>query len=205
MSMTKTTFKLSTTEKRATFSLASIFAMRMLGLFMIIPVFSLYAHELKHVTPFLLGLALGCYGLTQALLQIPFGFLSDKYGRKRIIALGLIIFAIGSVIAALSDSIWGVIIGRCLQGAGAIGSTTIALLADLTTEQNRSKAMAVMGISIGTTFSLAMIIGPILNSVINVTGIFWLTALLACFALWLLYQYVPNPAKIIIHPEVETT
>src|SRR4051812_34933650 len=121
---------LTHSEKQATISLAAIFAFRMLGLFMIIPVFSLYAHQLQGTTPFLMGVAMGCYGLTQALLQIPFGMWSDKLGRKPIIILGLSLFAVGSIVAALSTTIWGVIIGRGLQGTGAIGSTIIALLAD---------------------------------------------------------------------------
>src|SRR5205823_5080373 len=128
-------YSMTITEHRATLSLAAIFALRMLGLFMVLPLFSLYANSLPDVTPTLLGLAMGIYGLTQALLQLPFGMWSDKIGRKPVIALGLVIFALGSIITALSSSLTGVILGRALQGAGAVGSASIALVADLTHEE----------------------------------------------------------------------
>lgn len=194
----------SATESRATLSLASLFALRMLGLFMIVPIFTLYAQHLQHVTPLLMGIALGCYGLTQAVLQIPFGMWSDRVGRKRIIALGLILFGLGSIIAALSHSIWGVIIGRSLQGAGAVGSTTLALLADLTRDEKRTKAMATVGVTIGMSFSLAMFLGPVLNSWISVSGIFWLTALFALIGLVILKMWVPRPEHLTVNPNVET-
>ena len=127
-------------ERRATFGLASIFMLRMLGLFLVLPVFSIYAEHLAHSTPLLIGLALGVYGLTQAILQIPFGAASDRFGRKPIILLGLIVFIVGSVTAANATTIHGVIIGRALQGGGAIAAAVIALLADLTREEQRSKA-----------------------------------------------------------------
>lgn len=190
-------------ERRSTIALASIFAFRMLGLFMILPVFSLYAHDLKGATPMLIGIALGVYGLTQALLQIPFGMLSDKIGRKPIITIGLVLFAIGSVIAALSHSITGVIIGRALQGTGAIGSTLIALIADLTSEETRTKAMAILGMTIGISFSIAMVAGPILNSWFSVNGIFWLTAIFAGMGLAILHGLVPTPKKSPFHSDSE--
>ncbi|WP_455204071.1 MFS transporter, partial [Kaarinaea lacus] len=143
---------LTAIEKKAVFSLAGIYALRMMGLFMILPVFTLYAEELKGVTPTLVGLAIGIYGLTQASLQIPFGMLSDRIGRKPVIIAGLLIFAIGSVVAATSDSISGVIFGRALQGAGAIAATVMALTADLTREEHRLSAMAIIGMSIGLAF-----------------------------------------------------
>src|SRR5687767_658746 len=124
-------------ERRSVGVLSSIYALRMIGLFLIFPVFALYAEGLSGQTTMLIGFALGVYGLTQALLQIPFGFASDRYGRKSVIAIGLIVFAIGSVVAAVSTSIWGVIIGRCLQGAGAISAPVMALLADLTRDEQR--------------------------------------------------------------------
>lgn len=183
--------------RQAAFSIASIYALRMFGLLMLVPILSLYAHTLAGATPFLIGVALGCYGLTQALLQIPFGTLSDHYGRKRIMAIGLFLFAGGSIIAALSTSIWGLILGRSLQGTAAIGSASMALLADLTRDDQRVKAMAVIGITMGFSFSFAMILGPLLNRWLSVPSIFWLTFLFAILALFILRLWVPNPDKII--------
>jgi len=190
---------MSFSEKKAAFSLAIIFACRMLGLFMILPVFSLYAHQLRYATPLLIGITLGVYGFTQAILQIPFGTLSDRLGRKPIIATGLAIFILGSVIAALSHTITGVMIGRALQGAGAIGSTTIALLADLTHEDNRSKAMAILGMVIGFSFMVAMIIGPIINTLMGTAAIFWFTALIALMGMIILSVIVPKPPRHLFH------
>jgi predicted MFS family arabinose efflux permease len=184
---------LTQTEYRSIFSLAAILAFRMLGLFMILPVFAVYAHHLSGTTPTLIGLALGIYGLTQALLQIPLGILSDKIGRKPVIVLGLLIFAIGSVVAALSTSIEGVIIGRALQGAGAIGSTIIAFIADLSLPQHRTRAMAIVGMTIGISVIVAMVLGPLLNIYIHVSGIFWTTAGLALFGILILLTTVPTP------------
>jgi len=191
-------------ERRGTFSLAGIYALRMLGLFMILPVFSLYAENLEGHTPTLIGLALGIYGLTMALFQIPFGMLSDRFGRKPIITMGLILFAIGSVVAASSETIWGVIIGRALQGSGAIAAAMMALLADLTREEHRTKAMAIMGVSIGMSFTLALVLGPFLSNVFGVAGIFWLTAVLAISGIGVLYLIVPEPEHCFVHPDAET-
>lgn len=191
-------------ERQGTFSLAGIYGLRMLGLFMILPVFALYAEGLEGVTPTLVGLALGIYGLTMAIFQIPFGMLSDRFGRKPIITFGLILFAIGSVVAATSDSIMGVIIGRAIQGAGAIAAAMMALLADLTREEHRTKAMAIMGVSIGMSFTLALMLGPFLNNFIGVSGIFWLTAGLAVAGVAILYLIVPDPEVSISHRDVET-
>ena len=138
---------MSSLESRAALSLGGIYAMRMLGLFLILPVFALYAEHLSGVTPLLVGLAIGAYGLTQALLQIPFGMLSDRIGRKPVIVGGLLVFALGSVVAAQGDSIWVVIVGRAIQGSGAIAAAVMALAADLTQEHNRTKAMAVIGLA----------------------------------------------------------
>ncbi len=180
-------------EVRATWSLASLFALRMLGLFMILPVFSIYGDTLAEATPQLIGLAIGAYGLTQAMLQIPFGFLSDRIGRKPVIIMGLVLFLIGSVVAAQAETIYGVIAGRALQGAGAIASAVMALLADLTRDEQRSKAMALVGGSIGLSFSLALIIGPIFTSMFELQGLFWLTAFLAVCGVVLTLSVVPTP------------
>lgn len=195
--------QLSRTENRAALSLASIFALRMLGLFMIYPVFSVYAKGLDGATAITIGLALGVYGLAQAVLQIPFGALSDRIGRKQVITGGLILFAIGSVIAARATGIDGVILGRALQGGGAVGSTILALNADLTREENRTKAMALIGMTIGMSFALAVVVGPLLNSWIGVPGIFWLTAVLAVAGIVVLYTTVPQPDSVFRHRDAE--
>jgi MFS family permease len=179
-----------------------MYALRMMGLFMIFPVFALYAQDLSGQTTTLIGLALGTYGLTQALLQIPFGIASDRYGRKLVIAVGLLVFAVGSGVAAVSTSIWGVILGRALQGAGAISAPVMALLADLTREEQRTKAMAVIGISIGASLVGSLILGPVVDNAIGVPGIFWLTAASALAALVILFVAVPNPVRTAI-PERE--
>jgi predicted MFS family arabinose efflux permease len=186
---------MSPEERRAAFSLASIFSFRMLGLFMILPVFALYAETLGEIDPVLIGLAIGAYGLTQALLAIPFGLWSDRFGRKPVIACGLVIFALGSVVAATADTITGIIIGRALQGCGAIAAAVMAFAADLTREQHRTRAMAMIGMSIGLSFALALALGPVLNHWIGVPGIFWLTAVLAVVGIGILYLLVPDPAR----------
>lgn len=195
---------MSATERKSVYSLASIYALRMMGLFMILPVFALYAEELQGTTPALVGLAIGIYGLTQAALQIPFGMLSDRLGRKKIITFGLLIFAVGSVVAATADSISGVIFGRALQGAGAIAAAIMALTADLTREEHRLSAMAVIGISIGISFMVSLILGPIFNHWIGVDGIFWLTAALALCAIGVLNFIVPNPVQSTFHRDTMT-
>lgn len=159
--------------------LAGVLSLRMLGLFMVLPVLALYAAGLPGATPLLAGLAVGAYGVTQALLQIPFGSLSDRLGRLPVILAGLGIFAAGSVLAALADSVWLLIAGRALQGAGAISSAVIALVADLTPAERRTRAMAVVGVSIGGAFSLALMLGPLLAGWLGVPGLFWITAGLA--------------------------
>src|SRR5579862_5947633 len=191
-------------EFRAAGSLAAVFSVRLLGLFMIYPVFAAYAAGLTGATPYLIGEALGIYGLTQGLLQIPFGLLSDKVGRKTMIVLGLLLFAAGSAIAALSTSIGGVIIGRAVQGAGAVGAVILALVADLTTEENRTKAMALVGISIGASFMLALVAGPILATFIGVAGIFWLMVGLALVGIAITEFVVPKPPRLSVHRDAET-
>lgn len=191
-------------ERRAAVSLAAIFSTRMMGLFMILPVFALYAEHLQGSSKALFGLAIGVYGLSQAVLGIPFGMLSDRFGRKPIITLGLLIFAAGSVVAAMSDTIYGVIFGRALQGAGAIAAAVMALAADLTREEHRLKAMATIGASIGLSFTIALVLGPILNHWLGgVPGIFWLTAVMALVAIAVLYLWVPTPTATRVHHDAE--
>ncbi len=194
--------KLNPTEKRAAASLASIYSLRMLGLFMIFPVFSLYGQELEGNTPLLIGLAIGAYGLTQAIFQIPFGMLSDKIGRKPVIVAGMLIFALGSVIAAMSESIYGVILGRIVQGSGAVAAAVMALAADLSREEHRFKIMATIGMSIGFSFAVAMVLGSILNEMIGVNGIFWVTALFALMGVAVTLFWVPD-APLSFHRETE--
>jgi MFS family permease len=178
-------------ERRVVLSLAALYAFRMLGLFMLLPVLALYGDDYRNANPFLLGLALGAYGFSQAILQIPFGMMSDRIGRKPVIVAGLIIFALGSVVAAMADSVYELIAGRFLQGCGAISAAVMALLTDLTSEENRTKAMATIGASIGVSFSLALIVGPLLAAWGGMSTIFWLTALLAVIGIYILYRLVP--------------
>lgn len=194
---------MSRNEVRSAVSMAGIYALRMLGLFMILPVFALYAEELQGATPVLAGLAIGIYGMTQALLQIPFGLVSDRIGRKPVIIFGLLVFAAGSVVAAGADSILLVIVGRALQGAGAIAAAVMALTADLIREEHRVKAMAMIGMSIGAAFALAMVLGPLLNTWIGVPGIFWLTAVLALGGIAVIVLIVPTPAISRVHRDAE--
>jgi len=164
----------------------------MLGLFMVLPVLTLYGEDYRFSSPLLLGVALGAYGFSQALLQIPFGWWSDRWGRRPVIAVGLLIFAFGSLVAALSETVYGLIIGRFLQGSGAIASALMALVADVTSDKNRSKAMAVIGMSIGVSFAIALVVGPIVTHWGGLSGIFWLTIALALVGLGILYLAFPH-------------
>lgn len=194
---------LGKTERRAGIALSLIYAFRMLGLFMIMPVFALYGEQLPQATPMLMGLALGIYGLTQSVLQIPFGMLSDRIGRKPVILAGLVIFALGSLVAANADSIYGIIAGRALQGCGAIASALMALAADLSREEHRTKMMALIGASIGVAFAASMVLGPLLNEWIGISGIFASTAVLALIGIAILYLVVPDPPQMHFHRDAE--
>lgn len=198
-----TSSKMTPAERRATISLSFIMGLRMVGLFMVLPVFALYATGLEGSTPMLIGVSMGIYGLFQAIFQITFGSLSDRIGRKPAILCALIIFALGSVIAGSAQTINMMIIGRALQGIGAIGSTTLALLADLTREDQRTKAMMISGISIGFSFTLAMLAGPLLAPWLSVGEMFYLAAVMAALAAIVLITYVPNPTNSVWHGDTE--
>jgi len=201
------TLAMNATERKSVAALSSIFALRMMGLFLILPVFSTYAYGLEGAmdNPRLVGIALGAYGLTQALFQIPFGMMSDKFGRKPVIALGMLIFAIGSVVAAISTSIEGVLLGRIIQGSGAVAAAIIALTADLTREEHRTKAMASIGITIGLSFAVSMAVAPILDAWVGVAGIFYLMAVFSLLSILVLYFIVPDPALSSHHSDSEVT
>jgi len=187
---------MSPDERRSVGALAVLYCFRMLGLFMVLPLLALYAADLPGATPTLIGLAIGVYGLMQALLQVPLGWLSDRVGRKPVIVGGLLLFALGSVVAAMADSIEGIVLGRLLQGAGAIASTVMAMVADLTREEQRTKAMALVGASIGFSFILALVLGPLVASVSDLAGVFWFTALLAVSGIALVIWAVPTPQPV---------
>ncbi|MDD1610555.1 MAG: MFS transporter [Methylococcaceae bacterium] len=194
---------MTASEKRAIGSLASIYALRMLGLFMILPVLSLFAEQLEGSTHALIGLAMSIYGLPQVLLQIPFGLLSDRFGRKKLILIGLFLFFIGSVIAAFSTTIYGVLVGRAFQGAGAVSAVVMALVADLTQEVHRTKAMATIGVSIGVSFGVGIIAGPIISGFGGVQAVFGVTAVLTVLAMLAVIYIVPNPQKSKLHRDAE--
>ena len=187
--------KLSPLERRSALTLACVISLRLFGLFLIMPVFSLYAKQMPDATPWLIGMALGVYGLGQVMLQIPLGLLSDRIGRKPAISLGLLVFAAGGLLAASSHSLLGIVIGRALQGMGAVAGAGTALAADLTREENRSKVMGIIGVSIGVAFLLALILGPPLEAVDGLSGLFAATSILALVALVLLWLIVPTPER----------
>ena len=190
------TDRFNSLERRSIAALASVYGLRMFGLFLILPVLSIYTEKLDNATPVLMGIALGVYGISQAVLQIPFGVLSDKFGRKPMIYIGLGIFAIGSMVAAIATTIEGVIIGRALQGSGAIATVILALTSDLTRENQRTKAMALIGVTIGLAFLLALMAAPVLAFLIGVKGIFVLTAILAVLSIVLIWKVVPTPMPV---------
>ncbi len=184
--------QLTALERRAAWSLALVFAFRMLGLFMLIPVFALYGQSLQGFSPLWIGLAIGAYGLTQAVLQIPMGWLSDRIGRTPVMLAGLSLFAVGSVVAALADSVYGVTFGRVLQGMGAISGAVLALAADVTREEQRPKVMAVIGATIGLSFAVSMVAGPLIAAHGGLSAIFWFTAALALCGIAIVLTVVPK-------------
>lgn len=194
-------YKMTPVELRATWGLGTVFSLRMLGMFMVLPVLTTYGMALQGASEALIGIAIGIYGLAQAIFQIPFGLLSDRIGRKPLIIGGLLIFVLGSVIAALSDSIWGVILGRALQGSGAIAAAVMALLSDLTREQNRTKAMAFIGVSFGVTFAIAMVLGPIITHSLGLNALFWMIAILATCGILITLWVVPNSKSHVLNRE----
>jgi predicted MFS family arabinose efflux permease len=183
---------LTRNEVRSTAAIATIYTTRLLGLFMIYPVFAHFASGLTGATARTIGLALGAYGLTQGLLQIPFGLLSDRLGRRTMVVFGLAVFCLGSLVAALSASIWGVVVGRALQGSGAIGSVLLASVADVTRPETRTRAMAIVGVSIGFSFLVAVVLGPAIAVFAGLSGIFWLTAVLALVGIAISAVVIPT-------------
>ncbi|KAA5928644.1 MFS transporter [Pantoea sp. Bo_2] len=193
--------KMTPVELRATWGLGTVFSLRMLGMFMVLPVLTTYGMALQGASETLIGLAIGIYGLAQAIFQIPFGLLSDRIGRKPLIVGGLLLFVLGSVIAACTDSIWGIILGRALQGSGAIAAAVMALLSDLTREQNRTKAMAFIGISFGVTFAIAMVVGPIVTHALGLHALFWMIAILASLGIVITLLVVPSASHHVLNRE----
>lgn len=188
--------KMLPTEIRASISLASVYALRMLGMFLVLPVLALYAAHFPRAEHHqaLIGLSLGIYGLTQALLQLPLGIASDRFGRKKIIYIGLLVFALGSFLAASATTLTTLVIARAIQGAGAVSAAITALLTDVTRDEVRTRAMSMIGLSIGLTFSISLVLAPMLNQWIGVEGIFTLTGILTLLAIAVVHFLVPNPS-----------
>ena len=200
--ITNSVDKMTSTERKASISLASIYGLRMLGMFLILPIFAIYATHYQGGNNIqLVGMALGAYPLAQALFQLPYGMASDKFGRKNMIVIGLIMLIIGSIVVAMADNIYMVILGRAIQGAGAVSAAVTALLADLTREEHRTKAMAMIGSTIGVTFAISLVLGPALAHWVGIAGIFWLTAILAALAILVIKFVVPNPLISSFHSD----
>jgi len=193
--------RMSPTEQRAAAGLASVFAFRMLGMFMVLPVLATYGMDYAGATPTLIGLAIGAYGLTQALLQIPFGVLSDRIGRLPVIYVGLLIFAAGAALAATADSIWGVIVCSVPNTSTPISAAVMALLSDLTREQHRTKAMAMIGMTRALFHEMAMVVGPLLTRAFGLSGLFWATAGMALVGMLIIALFVPRASTTLQHRE----
>ncbi|SNC58505.1 MFS transporter [Sodalis endosymbiont of Henestaris halophilus] len=193
--------KMTGMELRATWSLCTVLSLRMLGMFMVLPVLTTYGMTLQGASEFLIGLSIGIYGLMQAICQIPCGLFADRVGRKQFIIGGLLVFSLGSFIAAMTENIWGVILGRALQGSGTVSAAIMALLSDLTREQNRTKAMAFIGVSFGVTFAIAMVVSPIITHNIGLRGLFGGITALALVSVFLTQFVVPNAIKHTINRE----
>jgi MFS family permease len=204
--MSASDFAMTPVERRASIGLAGIYGLRMLGLFIILPIFAIFAETLPGgQSHFLIGIALGAYGLTQAILQIPAGWLSDRYGRKPVIVVGLLLFAAGSFLAASADDIYWIIAGRIIQGAGAINAAVMALTADLTREEHRTKAMAMIGMTIGVTFSISMVLSPLLYKHIGMSGIFNLIGVLSFVSIAVVLWVIPTPKITRFHSDTEAS
>ena len=201
MGKTERTLIFTSTEKKSIYSLSGVLFFRMFSIFLLLPVFSVLALDLDEATPFLIGVAFGAYGLTQGLLQLPFGMWSDRAGRKKVIVIGLGLFVIGNILAAVADNIYLMIIARFLQGTGAISSTVFALVADLTRPEVRTRANAAMGVSIGTAFAIAFIAAPFLGEWMGLGGMFVMIAIFSLVSLVLVLTIVPNPEAIPLIPE----
>ncbi|PPI88396.1 MFS transporter [Candidatus Pantoea edessiphila] len=194
--------KLNSTELRAIFGLGMIFSLRMLGMFMVLPVLTTYGMALQDSNKTLIGIAIGIYGFTQAIFQIPFGLISDYIGRKSLIIFGLLLLILGSVISANSSSIWNIIFGRALQGSGAISAVVMALLSDLTREQNLSKVTTCIGINFGVTFATAMIISPVITNSFGLHSLFWIITFLSIISIFIVIFFVPHETNHVINREV---
>lgn len=191
-------YKMNFIELQVTLSICIIFLLRMLGMFMIVPIISTYGIFLKGADHFLLGLAMGIYGIAQILFQFPFGFLSDKFGRKFVMILGLFLFFIGSFITATIHSIWGLIFGRFLQGSGAISGVSMALLSDFVCEKNRAKSLALIGLSFAVSFLISMVSGPFIAHIFGFFSIFWLSVFFSVLCIMIVFFFIPTSNHDII-------
>lgn len=201
----KNSIRMHPEEMRASMALAWVYALRMLGMFLVLPVLALYAASLPDAgdNKMLVGLAMGMYGLTQAVLQLPLGMASDRFGRKKVIYLGLLVFAVGSFMAAVATSLPMLVLARAIQGAGAVSAAVTALVADLTREEVRTRAMAMIGLSIGLTFSASLVISPLLSEYIGVAGLFALTGVLTLLSMLVVKFLVPDPVRSKLHEDAE--